>query len=215
MDKNLGFFNGAHKCAIALIGCTALAMGCTGKVKPEYEFKSATKGLVILSITLGNIQHPPITQFIDLRHRMEGADESVMIVPTFRVETGFLEELPSDFPDVFGAVLVYELEAGMHEVTQATYTQSAMLKSVKDYENELDRPTFRVTPGVATYIGNFDLKVEDATRRATVFGDSITDKSARDVPIFLSRFKNISADKVVISIMAPASPKRARPYVTK
>jgi len=175
-----------------------LSYGCaTNKYKAPNDVllnEQSDYGLAILSINL--LGTPKGFHYI-----VKSDDDSLtFMAPEYSLIEGLSPLKFSDFPKTKEKLVAFKLPEGKYKFVE-WFHYSASQYSSYEIRSKQDFPIyFDVKKNKASYIGN----ISQNNKRNGIFikdsGVTITDKSKRDIPVFLSQYPNILDKKVSINI---------------
>jgi hypothetical protein len=159
-----------------LSAAVLLASCATFNVSKDYSLADKTgSGLVVLSLThtLGGVT---------VEYRPVGGQKMGAFM------TGNMQD-PLDWDKPRGRLVVMELPAGTYELYQWRSGRGAYVT----YTSKTFYIPFTVVQGKATYIGSFFIDADEATQKYRM---ELTDRSDRDIPLLLEKYKNIKESDV-------------------
>lgn len=156
--------------------------GCaTFNVPSDYSLAhNSNQGLVVMSLT-----HSVASVIVDYRPVAAGKPGAGSFM------TGNMQD-PLDWTHPNGRLVVAELPPGQYEL----YQWRAEGMNVT-YTSKLFSIPFTIEAGKATYIGNLFINMDETTAKYTL---SVTDTSARDLPLLIRHYPNIKQTDVSTEI---------------
>ncbi|PCJ95117.1 MAG: hypothetical protein COA45_12375 [Zetaproteobacteria bacterium] len=192
IDKNTKVADMKQTKTILILFISFLLVGCKSvTLSQDHSFnKKSTKGLVVVSFT----HEKPLSYSsvwlnygaLDKIYR-KGREHFYGIF----VDSNFLETVPtsSDFDDVFGKLVVAELEPNTYEIAGLSYFMDSRQYNLAYPRDE--KPHFEVKAGEITYLGEYQVKRRE--RMVIRPGPQMTknNKQERDFAVMRQKYPNI------------------------
>ena len=187
--------------ALLLMGSSAVE----ARNDADVELSPDKNGLVIVSLTLSQMPESFFGPTLCISYAPTNSFRMGSLFgwrPTCVDTKKFLSRAPSDFKDVWGKVLAFEIDEGDYDLVRIEFTAA---DKVSQYWIPLMR--FHATRGQAVYLGNIDVQMEfgkDLLGLPKVIAKQwqLLDSSQRDVEIFLSRYPKVAPDQVITGLIS-------------
>ena len=180
---------------IFLTGLLSLIIGCSNNAyiaKTDIDINNINNnGIAVMSL---NLEGTPKGFHYIIKSMNSGI---TFKIPEYTMAEGLLPMLPTDFDGVKAKIIALNLPAGRYAFTEWFSTACNQYGSCTTQGSKKDFPIFfDVQEKSVTYIGELSQTNIYSFIFITKSDISIQDKSERDIPVFLSKYKKINSETI-------------------